>query len=116
MVKSNKYGNNKRENLQEGATKSALKPGNYPIGSAQSRATARALLEQKKSKETSIQVVYVSPDGTKTNGHLLRFPAIDLNPGEAATLRERLRNAQERMKDYKPQNVEDGNRIDNERK
>jgi hypothetical protein len=59
--------------LTETATKSAPNPGNYPIGSVQSRAAARVLTQGKKKEEEFIRVVYVSPDGTKKNGHVIRI-------------------------------------------
>jgi hypothetical protein len=59
-----------------------------------------------------IQVVYVSPDGTKENGPLLRFPLVELNPREEGALRERLKTARERMKGYRPQPSETENRVE----
>lgn len=59
----------------ETATLSAPKPGDYPLGSLESRAAARAIVDSKKREETVIQVVFVSPDGTRENGPLLRVPA-----------------------------------------
>ncbi len=68
----NKWNGNRRkatEPLTETATKSTPKPGEYPIGSVQSRAAARALMQEKENKkEQFIQIVYVSPDGTRENG------------------------------------------------
>ena len=71
----NKWNRNKRKGadaIDETATKSTPKPGDYPIGSVQSRAAARALVQERDKDELVIQIVYVSPDGTKKNGPLIR--------------------------------------------
>jgi|WetSurMetagenome_2_1015567.scaffolds.fasta_scaffold242616_1 hypothetical protein len=98
--------------LREAATKSAPKPGDYPIGSLQSRAAARAFMGRRRSQETAIQVIYVSPDGARKNGPLFRFPAVELNPRQEATLRERMNAAKERMKEYRPQSSETETRVE----
>lgn len=98
--------------LAEGATISTPKPGDYPIGSAHSRAAARMLAGRHKSKEIAIQVVYVSPDGTRKDGPLIRFPAAELNLREEAALRERLGAAKERMKGYSLQSSIDAIRTE----
>ena len=112
----NKWSRNQRkrpDSLTEAATESTPRPGDYPIRSVQSRAAARALMRRRKSEdEMAIQMVYVSPDGTRKDGPLIRFPAVELSPSEEATLRERLRDAKERMKDYKPQPSPDGIRVE----
>ncbi len=55
--------------------KKTPKPGDYELGSVQSRAAARALMQDKQNNDDdTIQIVYVSPDGTKENGPLLRRP------------------------------------------
>ena len=51
------------------------KPGDYPLGSLESRAAARAIVESKEEQETVIQIVFVSPDGTRENGPQYRIPA-----------------------------------------
>ena len=53
-----------REDLPETATDSAPKPGDFPVGSVQSRAAARAMLKEKKQEV--IRVHFVASDG---NGH-----------------------------------------------
>jgi|WetSurMetagenome_2_1015567.scaffolds.fasta_scaffold70984_3 hypothetical protein len=59
--------------LTETATKPAPKPGNYPIGSVHSRAAARALVQEKEKSGCFIQIVGVSPDGTRKNGPLIQI-------------------------------------------
>ncbi len=51
------------------------KPGDYPLGSLESRAAARALVDSEKEEEMVIQIVFVSPDGTTENGPIYRVPA-----------------------------------------
>jgi hypothetical protein len=55
----------RKDPITETATKSAPKPGEYPIGSVQSRAAARMMLENKSKPEMVIRVVYVG--GSKEN-------------------------------------------------
>ena len=55
---------------------SEAKPADYPLGSLESRAAARAMVDSQKVEETVIQIVYVSPDGTRVNGEQIRIPAI----------------------------------------
>jgi len=43
-------------------------PGDYEIGSLESRAAARAMIEGKRKKKLVIQVFLVSPDGKKRPG------------------------------------------------
>jgi hypothetical protein len=63
-------GNRKKEadSLVETTTKSTPKPGEYPVGSLESRAAARALVENREKSALEIQIVYVSPDGKEVNG------------------------------------------------
>ena len=71
-----KWNRNRRKGkaaLPETATQSAPKPGDYPIGSVQSRAAARVLIQKRDKEEVFIQIAYVSPDGTKKNGSLIRI-------------------------------------------
>src|ERR1700722_13272028 len=49
-----------------GATYSAPRPGRFPLGSAQSRAAARALLEARQSEEIHFQTVSIL-DGKPVN-------------------------------------------------
>jgi hypothetical protein len=58
---------NREDGTPEPATPALLKPGNFELGSPASRAAARAMAESRK-EDHFIQIVYVSPDGTKTNG------------------------------------------------
>jgi len=51
------------------------KPGDYPLGSLESRAAARAIVDSQKVEEMVIQVIFVSPDGTRENGPQYRIPA-----------------------------------------
>jgi hypothetical protein len=51
-----------------GATDSDVRPGGFPLGSAQSRAAARALLEARKAKDEALQFQVVSlVDGKTVN-------------------------------------------------
>ena len=71
-----------------GATDSGVKPGEYPLGSPQSRATARALLERRFAGRRRIDVITSIPRpggdtgiriGTWTecdDGSLVRFSSI----------------------------------------
>lgn len=45
-----------------------VKPGDFPLGSVESRAAARALAERKRKTKRIIQIRFVSPDGTATDG------------------------------------------------
>ena len=67
MTKSNANRRKRPENLPDAETDSTLKLGDYPLGSMESRATARALVDSKNEVETVIQVVFVSPDRTREN-------------------------------------------------
>jgi hypothetical protein len=60
-------------------------PGNFEfeIGSLESRAAARALAQDRNKEEMTIQIVLVSPDGSRNNGSLLRIPRVELPPREA---------------------------------
>ena len=53
---------------------SELKPGDYRLGSLESRAAARAMVDSEKVEEMVIQIVFVSPDGTRENGPQYRIP------------------------------------------
>jgi hypothetical protein len=45
-----------------------LKPGDFPLCSVESREAARALAERKSKPKRIIQIRFVSPDGTATDG------------------------------------------------
>jgi hypothetical protein len=68
MDKSNVCKENAPDRLSEAATKSILRPGDFSLGSLESRAAARAILDERGEAETVIQIVFVSPDGDKTDG------------------------------------------------
>ncbi len=70
--------NNKRtEDVRNLATQFAPRPGDYELGSVQSRAAARAMLDTKREDEENrvIQIVFVSPDGTERLG-----PRLEITP------------------------------------
>lgn len=75
MSKWNGTKRNRTEPFRETATESAPRPGDYPIGSLQSRAAARALMQKKEKNEEEqfIQIIYVSPDGTQHDGPRLKI-------------------------------------------
>ena len=52
----------------------APRPGDYSLGSLESRAAARALIQGRDKGGTVIQVVFVSSDGTRTDGPRIRTP------------------------------------------
>jgi hypothetical protein len=54
------------------ATESRLKPGDYPVGSLESRAAARALVQDRDKGGKEIQIIFVSPDGMEVNGPKLK--------------------------------------------
>ena len=60
--------------LSDTATEFALKPGNYELGSAQSRAAARSLAEAKKKPAEIIRINLFSPDGKKVDELLIEIP------------------------------------------
>jgi hypothetical protein len=63
------------QSLSGTATRFALKPGDYELGSAKSRAAARSLAEAKRRPAEMIQIILVSPDGQKEKGPLIEiFP------------------------------------------
>jgi hypothetical protein len=76
MSKSSANRGKQPGNLPEAATDSTAKPGNYPVGSLESRAAARALVDSEKEEEMVIQIVFGSPDRTTENGPVYRIPAI----------------------------------------
>ena len=73
MVKAG--GNKEKEggSLSDAATEFAFQPGDYELGSPQSRAAARSLVEAKKKPRGAIQIVLVSPDGKEENGPLIEL-------------------------------------------
>lgn len=58
--------------------KSTPKPGDYSIGSLRSRAAARAMIGTMKEDRTlrGIQIINVSPDGTRTEGERIEIPPV----------------------------------------
>jgi hypothetical protein len=56
----------------DNASKSACRPGDYGLGSLESRAAARALVQDRDKGETEIQIIFVSPDGKKEIGPKLK--------------------------------------------
>ncbi len=56
------------------ATQSAPRPGDYPLGSLESRAAARIMIDTKKREGDVIQVVFVSPDGRRADGPRIELP------------------------------------------
>jgi hypothetical protein len=76
MDESNGNKRKQADPISETATKSAPKPGDYPLGSLESRAVARALVQNRDKEGTVIQIVYVSPDGKKENGPKLKIPPV----------------------------------------
>ncbi len=75
MTKSNANRRRQPGNLHDAETDSTLRPGDYPLGSLQSRAAARVIVDSSRREETVIQVVFVSPDGTTENGPVYTVPA-----------------------------------------
>ena len=73
MVKAG--GNKEKEggSLSDAATQFTLNPGNYELGSTESLAAARSLVEAKKTPRGTIQIVLVSPDSTRENGPLIEI-------------------------------------------
>jgi hypothetical protein len=55
---------------------SDAQPENYPIGSVESRAAARFLLESQSDKKEAIWVVFIAPDRTETSRMPLIIPAL----------------------------------------
>ena len=63
------------ENVAGIATKSLPSPADYPLASVESRAAARALVQDRDKKGEVIEIVLVSPDGTRTNGPRFAVPS-----------------------------------------
>lgn len=112
MNSFNKFSKKQANTLSNVATKNSPNPGDYPIGSLQSRAAARVLLRNKKRTEIAIQIVYVSPDGTRKNGLILRYPVpvgkdLEEDQRAVAIIRERMeRRPDERKHDPSQTRVE----------
>lgn len=51
-------------------------PGHYPLGAVKSRAAARALVQDRQKEVKVIEIVYVSPDGNRTNGPRFEIPPV----------------------------------------
>jgi len=76
MVKWNGNRGKGPEDLPQAATNSTPKPGNYLLGSLESRAAARAMISAAEEDERviEIQCVLVRPDGTRTEGPVIKIP------------------------------------------
>lgn len=57
------------------------RPGNYELGSLQSRVAARLLDEKYQNEETVIQIIYDHMDGTQEYGPNYRIPALKRSAG-----------------------------------
>ena len=68
------------ENLSESATLSTPKPGDYSLGSLESRAAARALVEDRAKRVTWIQYIDIGPNGEKTMGPKVKVPPVQRRP------------------------------------
>ena len=62
-----------RKSESQSALRTDLNPADFPIGSLESRAVARALTQKQDKEEDFIQIVYVSPNGSRENGPLIRI-------------------------------------------
>lgn len=60
--------------LSDTAIEFAIKPGNYDLGSLESRAAARSLAEAKKKPAEMLRVVFVSPEGKEVDELLIEIP------------------------------------------
>ena len=74
MVKSSKNKGKSKCSLSDTATRVSINPGDYELGSMQSRAAARSLAAAKKRPARTIQIILVSPDGKQSNGPLIEIP------------------------------------------
>jgi hypothetical protein len=52
------------------------KPGDFSLGSLQSRAAARALIQDKKKEDFIIQLIEIGPNGERILGKQIRIPAV----------------------------------------
>ena len=74
------------EDLRNLATQSVPDPGDYPLGSLESRAAARAVIEERKVRAvhdgllTEIRVINFSAEGRRL-GEVIRIPT----PGKEQT-------------------------------
>jgi hypothetical protein len=112
---------NKGSQGRLGATDSGARPGRFPLGSAQSRAEARALLEARDSEEVRYQTVSIL-DGKPVNldglAETIRAARLRHGPGSSSateggpdrieggrpdSLEERIRKAKERVSKWKDQ-------------
>jgi hypothetical protein len=59
--------------LPDPAAKSKPRPGDYPLGCLESRAAARAILQDKDKGKVVIQLVFVSPDGKREPGPQIKI-------------------------------------------
>ncbi len=86
MCKSNANRGKQPENLPEAATDLTAKPGDYPLGSMESRAAARAVIEERKAEAdhngllTEIRITEVSAEGQRL-AKVMRIPP----PGKEQT-------------------------------
>jgi hypothetical protein len=67
-----------KRQLKDSLTQSTHKPGDFPLGSIQSRAAARAMIEAGTDDGMlrSIQIIYVDSDGTRTEGPRIEIPPV----------------------------------------
>jgi hypothetical protein len=101
MQKMSKFSiNKKKQKSSTPKTATDPHPGDYDLGSLKSRAAARALAERMEKDEILIQIEYVAPDGTRTNGPLLRYPRIHLSPEESERLLKTLAERQKYLEEY----------------
>lgn len=58
------------EDLPQAATNSTPKPGNYPLGSVESRAAAQAMIEGKGKQKKILRVSFVEPGSMDVTSHI----------------------------------------------
>jgi hypothetical protein len=68
------------ENHSESATKSTPNPGDYPVGSLESRAAARALVKDRAKGVMWIQYIDIGPNGERTMGPKIKVPPVQRRP------------------------------------
>jgi hypothetical protein len=69
--------NGSKEKAIDGLSGAATpNPRDLPVGSVESRAAARAIVDSRKENETPIQIVLVSPDGSQRLGPLILVPGV----------------------------------------
>ncbi len=86
MTNLNRNSRKRTDDLPDPATKSVPKPGDFPLGSLESRAATRAMINEEKRDETgnglltAIQVIEVSAEGRRL-AEVIRIPS----PGKEQT-------------------------------